>query len=117
MGKATIINEFFATIGSKLDQKIPHACTNPVNVIHHPPVFDIHELQLVDIATVIRDMSPSTSCGSDGITVRIIKAAGPSLFPVILHLINSSIKQSIFPQVSEISQCNGSSHTLWDNHR
>ncbi len=39
-----------------------------------------------------RKQSPSTSCGSDGITSRIVKAAGPSLFPVILHLVNLSIK-------------------------
>ncbi len=97
IGKATVINEFFATIGSTLDQTIPQRCTNPVNVLHQPPVFDIQELQLIDIATVIRDMSPSTSCGTDGITARIIKAAGPSLFPIILHFVNSSIHQSVFP--------------------
>ncbi len=97
VGKATLINEYFAIIGSKLDKKIPQWGTNPVNVTNHPPVFNLHELELVDIAMVIRDMSPSTSCGTDGITAQIFKA-GPGLFPIILHLVNSSIRQSIFPQ-------------------
>ena len=63
----------------------------------HPPVFELHHLQLVDIATIIRDMSPSVSCGTDGLTSRILKTAGPSIFPVVLYLVNLSITKSAFP--------------------
>ncbi len=42
-------------------------------------------------------LKPSTSCRVDGITARLLKAAGPSIYPIILHICNLSISQSEFP--------------------
>ena len=88
---SNILNEFFVNIGQKLAVSIPDFPINPVNTVHRPPVFEITELDLLEIAIIIRDLKPSSSCGVDGLTARIIKAAGPSIFPVLLHLFNLSI--------------------------
>ena len=56
------INEFFATIGNDLAQKIPERLVNPVDIATHPPIFELSHLELLDIATIIRDLSPSASC-------------------------------------------------------
>ena len=94
---ANILNEFFVNVGQNLAESIPENNINPVDTPHLPPVFELIELDLLGVATLIRDLKPSSSCGVDGLTARIIKAAGPSIFPVLLHLINLSIKKNIFP--------------------
>ena len=96
LGKATKINQFFATVGDNLAKNIPERA-NPVNIAKRPLVFELHQLQLTDIATIIRDMNPSASCGTDGLTSRILKTAGPSIFPVVLYPVNLSISKSPFP--------------------
>ena len=49
------------------------------------------------MVNIIRDFKSSNSAGIDGITSQILKAAGPTLYPVMLHLVNSSINQKLFP--------------------
>ena len=41
--------------------------------------------------------SPSSSCGVDGLTSRLIKTAGPSIMPHIHHVLNLCITQRCFP--------------------
>ena len=60
-------------------------------------MFELNQLELIDIANIIHDMNPSMSCGIDGLTSRILKTAGPSVYPVILYLVNQSIMKSTFP--------------------
>ena len=99
---ANILNEFFVSIGQKLAESIPANNTNQVNNIHRAPIFELTELELLEVAILIRDLKPTSSCGVDGLNARIIKAAGPSIFPVLLHLINVSIRQHIFPRVWKV---------------
>ena len=39
----------------------------------HPPTFEFKELTLIDIATLVIDLTPSTSCGVDGLNARLLK--------------------------------------------
>ena len=80
---ADILNEFFVNVGQKLAETIPDNNTNPVNNIHRPPIFELAELDLLEVAVLIRDLKPTSSCGVDGLTALIIKAAGPAIFPVL----------------------------------
>ena len=91
---ANVLNTFFAEIGSNLAAKIPPRNENPAPIEHQAPVFEFTELALIDMVNIIWDFKSSNSAG---ITSRILKAAGPSIYPVILHLVNSSISQRTFP--------------------
>ena len=90
--KANDINQFFANIGEELAATIPDCDENPSDEFIYPPVFEFYEVCLVEIASLV-----SNSSGIDGISCHLIKAAGPSLIPVLHFLINSSISKGYFP--------------------
>ncbi len=103
---ATEINEFFSKVGTNLADKITPltAADNEYQFLNNlitncPPVMEFAEVSDYDVAILIRDLKPSSSCGADGITARLLKAAGPSIYPVIRHLINRSITARQFPQI------------------
>ena len=52
----------------------------------------------------MRDLKPSHSCGMDGITARLLKEAGPSIYPVIQHIVNLSISHKCFPDCWKIGR-------------
>ncbi len=68
-------------------------------IVHRPPVMELSEISDYDVAILIRDLKPSSSCEADGITAQLLKAAGPSIYPVIRHMINRSIITRQFPQI------------------
>ena len=102
---ADLLNEFFANIGNNLATKIPPRNVNPVPMTQMPPALEFHELSLLDVVNVIREFKSSNSAGVDGITSRILKAGGPTIYPVLLHLINSSISQKTFPSCCSDLPC------------
>ena len=63
-----------------------------------PPIFELEQVDLEEIIQYMKDLKPSTSCGVDGITARLLKAAGPSIYPILLHICNLSISQGELPQ-------------------
>ena len=65
-------------------------------------VLEFRELALIDMVTIIRDFKSSNSAGVNGITSRILKAGGPTLYPVIPHLGNSSFLQKTVPDYWKI---------------
>ena len=54
-------------------------------------------LELIDVTNLMLDLKPSTSCGVDGLTSRILKACGPSILPVLQHIFNLSLTSRSFP--------------------
>ena len=85
-------------MGSSLAEIIPDSNQDPIeNIQAHPPVFEIYHLDMQNIIDYMKDLLPSSSCGMDGITARLLKAAGPSIFPIILLICNLSIATRVFP--------------------
>ena len=95
--KADILNNYFATAASELESHIPPCEVNIPDPPAYPPVFEFNEFTECNVAEAIRDMKPSTSCGVDGFTARIVKAAGPTLIKPLTHIFNLSISKGIFP--------------------
>ena len=52
----------------------------------------------------MKDLQPSTSCVIDGITARPLKATGPSIFPILLHICNPSISKREFPNCWKVGR-------------
>ncbi len=61
------------------------------------PIFEFNEPDLLTIAERLRDLSPSTSCGTDGITFCLLKFAGPTMLQLIHHICCLSIRKNTFP--------------------
>ena len=97
-GKAELLNQHFCQVGPELLKRIPHVDDENFNEIKpQAPVFELKEISTNDLATEVRDLRPSTSCGVDGLTARLIKQAGPTILQPLLHVINLSIRLGIFP--------------------
>ena len=95
LGKANAINNFFAHVGENLAKSIPdQPCDS--TCVHLPPVFEFHEIDVTKIMNIIRDMKSSNSASSDGLTARIVEAAGPGIFLPLVHVINLSLILSSF---------------------
>ena len=61
------------------------------------PVFEFNTPDLLEIAELIHDLSPSSSCGVDGITSRLLKATCPTIIKLIHHICTFSINTNFFP--------------------
>ncbi len=84
-GKAEILNKHFCQVGPNLLKNLPsHDSDNIQEMSPQAPVFELSEISISQLAVVIRELRPSTSCGVDGLTARLIKQAGPSLLPPIV---------------------------------
>ncbi len=49
------------------------------------------------MAVLIREFKSTNSSSLDGISSRLIKAAGPGIIDPLLHIFNQSINTGIFP--------------------
>ncbi len=94
---ANIFNKFFSNVGKQLQESIP--------IVHEPimtnnrlaPVFEFTPVSVECVSEVMKDLSPSKSCGVDGLTSRLLKSAGPAIIGPITHIINRSISTRTFP--------------------
>ena len=97
--EANLFNEFFSNVGSELQKDIESSDEIYVPPFAHPPIFEFQEFEMITIATTIRDLSASSSCGTDGITSRLLKLGGPTIIPLIHHICNLSIRYKTFPDI------------------
>ena len=77
--KAECLNKFFAEIGHNLAEKIPEAAPVYSPSKSYPPVHEFREIMAFESTNFIRDMKSSNSCGTDGLTMKLVKYAGPSI--------------------------------------
>ena len=99
---ANELNTYFGNVGNKLAEKIDapseeFQALSKGKIQVKPPSFDFKELSAHDIAILIHDLKPSNSSGVDGLSAKIVKAAGPSIYGVLMHIFNLSLSTSIFP--------------------
>ena len=57
----------------------------------------LQPIDLDTLATIVFGMPATSACGSDGICIRVLKAAFPAIGPIVQHLINTSIVNSDIP--------------------
>nr|CAH7743206.1 unnamed protein product [Callosobruchus chinensis] len=59
------------------------------------------QLKLIDMATLLKIIRgiKSNACGSDGITIEMVRLCLPAIAPYVLHLINSCLEIGYFPQL------------------
>ncbi len=101
---ANLFNDFFSSIGMNLQERIPNTHETYTPPFAYLPVFEFSEFDLLSITTTLRDLSPSSSCGTDGITSHLLKLGGPTIIPAIHHICNLSVRKKIFPNIWKIGR-------------
>ena len=89
--------------------KIPRTNTNPLN--HYKkaigPVdskLEIQEINMAKFKQILMKMKSTTSTTCDFISIRIIKEAGDTILPQLLHMINSVIKSGSYPKQLKVTK-------------
>jgi hypothetical protein len=93
-------NSFFANIGSHQASKIPY--TNPdtfKNYLKSPTPLRFHFkcVNPDEILKIISRLKPKTSCGDDGLSLKILKVIKTPISKAMSVIINQSFKTGIFP--------------------
>ncbi len=97
---AEYLNEFFRTIGETLyanyDEDNRENTAN-ISLNAFPFVFYFKPATYAKVQEAIKRLSASKSCGTDGLTSRLIKDAQECIVIPLLHIFNLSMKNKIFP--------------------
>ena len=93
------MNEYFVTVGQKLQEKIPQG--KIFTRVHNDngTAFTLQDVKFEDISKLLRAISPSKACGIDGLTARLIKACGDAIVAPLQHIFNISIRTCTFPSI------------------
>ena len=103
------INIFFSNKVKKLIEKIPKNVENPMKdymkAIKTPiQLMNFREIDLNQLKSIVKAMKTSNAAGNDDITSKMIKNVNESILPLILHLVNTTIKEKKFPDITKISK-------------
>ena len=85
---ANRFNQYFSNVGTNRQQTIPIIDELLMQTAANPPVFEFHETDHITLTKAITDVSPLHTCGVDGITSRLLKAAGDSIVDPLLSIKN-----------------------------
>ena len=93
------VNQYFASIGTATARQVDSA--GPELAVRLPRVstgrFQVAPVTPEHLSRVVGRMASSTSCGADGLCIRFIKQCFGSIYPVITHIVNSSITSHTVP--------------------
>ena len=67
-------------------------------------IFSFKEVNLLTINKTLKTLKSSNSCNHDQVTSKFIKKAQLGLAPLLVNLVNTTIKTSTFPQVLKTSK-------------
>ena len=102
----TVLNDYFCNIGQVLAQNIP-ASKKPYSFHLKKQIMSTFSFSMVDTTTVtkiLKDFKPKTSKGTDGISMRILKAIMSFIAEPLTVLINQSLMTNIFPTKLKIAK-------------
>lgn len=96
-------NNYFASAGKNLAEKIPYSALQPLNPqTNHQ--FTITPVSRAIVLRTITNMAASKSTGYDGCQPDVLKACSDILADSIADVVNSSIRQSQVPTALKISK-------------
>ena len=99
-------NKFFVNIGPNLAKKIPHTDVDPIQYLTNNNIdrsIYLHPTSDKEVENVINDLRNS-SPGYDEINTKLLKCTFQIYLPVLVHLLNLSLSQGIFPNEMKIAR-------------
>ena len=91
---ATVINDFFTTVAEKLDV---HKDTWTNEGKSTDTNFDVQLVNMTELKNEIRNINVLKSSGFDHLSSKVLKDAFEAIPHVLLHIMNSSIAMTSFP--------------------
>ena len=103
-GLALAMNTFFLEKIEKLRNNIPTVAGNPIQKLEDAMKkrscrFTIKSVTEEEVIMAIRNLKNSNATGVDYIDIRTIKLIADIVAPVFTHIVNLSIRFSVFPEV------------------
>ena len=98
MDMAEELNNFFCDIGPSLTSKIPDSVLN-LNFDRNPaqPQYEFQEIDCTEIKKLMFKISDAKATGQDGLPIRFLKLAHDTVIPILVHIINCSLRILIIP--------------------
>ena len=94
---ASIFNNFFATVGSKLGENFNFSDTDHISLPMNENHFNFSHVNLSTVQKIISKLDNSKATGLDGINVRALKFGSPILSFYLAHLFNLSLSTGTVP--------------------
>ena len=95
------LNDFFVSVGPTVAAEIADLGETPEVTWRLPRVgtcaFAVSPITLTMLGHTIFSMRSSAACGADGLCVRALKAGFPAVGGVILHIVNTCLCTSDYP--------------------
>ncbi len=94
------LNNFFCGTGARIQAQIPAGVSfDDFKPDCLPPVFELREFTLEDVAKAIDRLSNSCAISTDGITSLMIKSCKCEIVYVLCYIYNMSVKYKTFPDL------------------
>jgi hypothetical protein len=103
---SNLFNDFFINIGTSLAQKIPpsnHSALSYMGIPHNKSIF-LQPVTRNEVIKLIHDLKTDSSCGWDEFSPKVMKYSHLSLLDPLIHLINLSLAQGIFPDELKLAK-------------
>ena len=94
---ATIFNNFFATVGSKLGETFNFSDTDHISLPMNENLFEFSRVSLSTVQKIVSRLENNKATGLDGINVRALKFGSPILSFYLTHLFNLSLSTGTVP--------------------
>ena len=105
---ANQFNTYFSSIGTKLASQIPANQGKSFKDYLHSPVNNTNfKFKLIDIentVNIIDGLKTKSSCGHDGLSVKMLKQIKYEISSSITLIINQSLTTGIFPERLKIAK-------------
>ena len=120
---STHFNDFFTNVGTSLSDKIPqpkHSAISYLQSNYSKSIF-LKPATQNEVLILIKDLKTDSSCGWDDISPKVVKFSHLFLIDPLVHLINLSLSQGIFPSELKIAKViplfKGGDATFFNNYR
>ena len=103
------LNEYFQEKVKNIKENIPNQKLDPMinykKMVNHPSnKFNFTEINMTQLDSIFSNLKKSTSTIDDGISMAMINLMKSEIKPLLLNLINSTIRSNKFPQKFKISK-------------
>ena len=101
---ANFLNEHFSDTGKRVQSNINSNSTlNDFPYTCSSPIFELGEFSMADVSLAIDKLKSTQSCGLDGITANLVKAAKTELLTPLTYIFNQSVRQRCFPECWKVA--------------
>ena len=98
---ATILNDYFTSIGAKLANKIKQAFGTkaPPTAVNLPYIFEFKEVEESTILRELAALNTNKATGLDQINAKLLKDSASSIVSGLTKIINASLFSQTFPDI------------------